>query len=156
VRPSITESPPSSIVSMITGTSPISGAPFIRLHVSIPPIPGIMQSSRMQSTSCAASTSILLGFMHALGGKPNRTQEEEEFLVTMYETWDDARKQGREQGRVETRADAVLTVLRVRGLPVTDDARERILAEKDPDRLERWLERACVSASITEVLDEPS
>jgi len=39
---------------------------------------------------------------------------------------------------------------------VPDAARERILAEKDPARLERWLERAAVVASITEVVDESS
>ena len=31
----------------------------------------------------------------------------------------------------------MLTVLRVRGLVVPDEVRERILAQKDPERLER-------------------
>jgi hypothetical protein len=35
-------------------------------------------------------------------------------------------------------------------------ARERILAEKDPARLEIWIERASVAGSLTEVLDDPS
>ena len=35
-------------------------------------------------------------------------------------------------------ARAVLTVLRVRGIAVPDAVRERILAQKDPERLERW------------------
>jgi hypothetical protein len=47
-------------------------------------------------------------------------------------------------------------VLRVRGLVVPDAARERILAQQDPQRLERWLERAIVAASVGEVLDDPS
>lgn len=42
------------------------------------------------------------------------------------------------------------------GLPVPDAVRERILAEKDPARLERLHERAIVAASIAEILDEPS
>jgi hypothetical protein len=50
----------------------------------------------------------------------------------------------------------VLTVLRVRGIAVPEAARERILAQKDPARVERWLERAIVAASLAEVLDEPS
>lgn len=37
----------------------------------------------------------------------------------MYKSWEDA--------RTETRADAVLTVLRVRGIVVPDAARKRIL-----------------------------
>ena len=64
--------------------------------------------------------------------------------------------QGRDQGRVEEAARAVLTALRVRGIAVPEAARERILAEKDPERLERWHERAIVAASIAEVLDQPS
>lgn len=48
------------------------------------------------------------------------------------------------------------TVLRARGITVPDAARERIVAEKDPDRLDRWLERAAVVASVAEVLGEPS
>ncbi len=65
-------------------------------------------------------------------------------------------KEGRTEGRTEGVAGALLTVLRVRGITVPDAVRERILAEKDPAVIERWLERAIVAASIAEVLDEPS
>jgi hypothetical protein len=64
--------------------------------------------------------------------------------------------QGRSEGRMEEAAHAVMTVLRVRGIAVPDAARERILAEKDPARLERWHERAILAASVAEVLEEPS
>ncbi len=47
----------------------------------------------------------------------------------------------------------MLTALRVRGIPVSDAARERIMAERDPTRLERWHERAIVAASVAEVID---
>jgi len=82
--------------------------------------------------------------------KPDRTSEEEEFIVTMHYSWEQARAEGREQGRAETRAHDVLTVLRVRGIPVSDAERERILAETDSDRLERWLEWAVAAASLAE------
>jgi hypothetical protein len=49
----------------------------------------------------------------------------------------------------------VLTVLRVRGIAVSDTNRERILAEKDPARLERWHERAILATSVAEVFHEP-
>jgi len=64
--------------------------------------------------------------------------------------------QGRAEGRAETAARDVLTVLRARGLAVPDAARERILAQKDPERLELWLEKAAVAASVDAVLDEPN
>jgi hypothetical protein len=50
---------------------------------------------------------------------------------------------------------ALLTVFGVRGIAVSDAARKRILAEKDPARLERWHEKAIVAASVAEVLKEP-
>lgn len=62
-------------------------------------------------------------------------------------------REGFNEGRAEEAARAVLTALRVRGIAVPDAARERILAEKDPETLERWLERAIVAASLAEVFD---
>ena len=60
------------------------------------------------------------------------------------------------QGAATAQARAVLTVLRVRGIEVSDEARERILTEKDASRLERWHERAILAASLAEVFAEPS
>jgi hypothetical protein len=60
------------------------------------------------------------------------------------------------QGRVEEAVRKLLTVFRVRGFAVPDAARERILAQKDLERLERWLEKAVVAASVAAVLDEPN
>jgi hypothetical protein len=80
--------------------------------------------------------------------------------VKMQGNWKTARKLGRDEGRTEGRdegeARALLAALRVRGIPVPDAARERILAERDPERLERWVERAIVATSLAEVIDEPS
>jgi hypothetical protein len=61
-----------------------------------------------------------------------------------------------DRGKTEGRAADVLTVLRVRGVEVPDGACDRILAESDPARLERWLERAILAASVADVMDEPS
>jgi hypothetical protein len=66
------------------------------------------------------------------------------------------RAEGRTEGRAEGTAHSLLTVLRVRGIAVPDSVRERILAEKDPERLERWLEKATFASSVTAVLDEPN
>lgn len=100
----------------------------------------------------AVADQILLNLQHALGSKASRTPEEQEFITTMFKTWDDAR----DESRIETRAADLLTVLRVRGLAVSAAARKRILAQKDPERLKRWLEKAVVAASVAEVLAEPS
>ena len=63
---------------------------------------------------------------------------------------------GRTEGRTEEAARAVLMVLRARGVAVPDAHRARILTQKDPERLERWLEKAAVASSVDEVLDEPN
>jgi hypothetical protein len=87
-----------------------------------------------------------------LGQKSNKTKEEEAFIVSTQGIVE----QVRQEGRVEEAARNLLTVLRVRGIAVPDVARERILAEKEPARLERWIEKAVVAASLVELLDEPS
>ncbi len=62
--------------------------------------------------------------------------------------------EGLTKGRTEEAARNLLTVLRVRGIAVPDAVRERILDQKDPERLERWLEKAVVASSVAAVLDE--
>jgi hypothetical protein len=98
----------------------------------------------------------VLELRRALGSKPNRTVEEEEYVVSTQDAFEELREEGRAEGRTEEAARAVLTALRVRGIPVGDAARERILAQKDRSLLERWLERAIVVASVGEVFGEPS
>ena len=60
------------------------------------------------------------------------------------------------EGYREGLARAVIVVLRAHGIAVSDEERERILAEKNLGRLERWLERVALAASLADVLDEPS
>jgi hypothetical protein len=64
----------------------------------------------------------------------------------MQRSWEDARAEGR--------ADALLTLLRVRGIAVPDDARDQILAQKDLEQMTRWLEKAMVASTIAEVIDD--
>ncbi len=66
---------------------------------------------------------------------------------------------GREEGLKEglkIAARSVLTVLQMRNIEVPEAARQRILDEKEPSRIEHWLDRATSARSIAEVLDDPS
>jgi len=63
--------------------------------------------------------------------------------------------EGLAEGRAQGWAEAVLGVLVGRGVAVDREARERILAERDPARLDRWLARAVVCGSATELFVEP-
>jgi hypothetical protein len=64
--------------------------------------------------------------------------------------------EGRTEGRTEEAARNLLTVLRARGIAVPDPVRERILAQKDPELLESWLEKAAVASSVNAILAEPN
>jgi hypothetical protein len=70
-------------------------------------------------------------------------------------TADVIRAEGRAEGRVEgqavERAEAVLRVLRVRGLAVSDEQRQRALGCTDLEVLARWLDRAVTAASAEDV-----
>ncbi len=90
----------------------------------------------------------LLNFRHMLGQDSSQDPDEQEFIMAMHKTWEEARAEGE--------ANALLTVLRVRGIAVSDAVRQHIPAQKDLRRLERWLEKATVASSIGEVIDEPS
>jgi hypothetical protein len=114
----------------------------------------------------------LVELQQRIGKKRSRTREEKEFVMTMQGSWKEAQKvaraegldqglrQGRDEGRTEGRAEghaeSVLTVLQARGIAVPDAARERILAQKDPSVLDRWLRKAAAAAELGEVIDEVS
>jgi hypothetical protein len=100
----------------------------------------------------AVAEHIVLYLRESLGKQPGRTPEEEELIVKMYTTWEEEKQ----QLRAEAAARSVLTVLRTRGIDVSDAARQRILAQKDPTRLERWLEKAVVATSVSQVIRERS
>jgi len=93
---------------------------------------------------------ILTHMQNVLARKSNRSPEEEEFIANMQSTWEKAKQ----IGKAEANAHAVLAVLRVRHIAVSDADRERILAEEDLKKLERWHERAIVATSIAEVFNE--
>lgn len=101
---------------------------------------------------------VLVRLQQALVGKRQRTQEEET-LMDVYSTWEEIqaeiKQEGRVEGRIEERARSVLSVLRVRGIAVSETERARIIGEPDPERLERWHERAVTAASCAAIFDEP-
>ena len=122
---------------------------LVRLMAAGPLLPQAIEDLRALPRNAherVIAEPILLQLQHVLGKQPRRNLKEQEFIVAMHKSWEDARAEGH--------ADAVLTVLRVRGIAVPEAARKRILAEKNLQRLERWLERATLATSLSEVLDD--
>jgi hypothetical protein len=120
----------------------------------------------------AVAEQILLRLQHALGKKPGRTPEEQEFIVNMQDTWEKAREKGwekgrekgREEGRKEGRKEgqdegrliqaraAVRRVLARRSLAPGPAEEARIDDCTDVATLELWLDQALAARSIAEAL----
>jgi Uma2 family endonuclease len=67
----------------------------------------------------------------------------------------EGKQAGLAEGKLEGRAQAVLEILTARGFSLEPADRMRILAERDPDRLGRWIARASTCTNTTELLVEP-
>ena len=59
--------------------------------------------------------------------------------------------EGEAKGKAEGEARAILRVLDRRGVPVSDEQRERILTCSDLAQLEGWLDRAVTARTVDEV-----
>jgi Uma2 family endonuclease len=64
----------------------------------------------------------------------------------------EGRTEGKAEGRTEGKAEALLAVLAARGIALDRAMRDRILGERDPLRLDRWIARAATAATIADVL----
>jgi predicted transposase/invertase (TIGR01784 family) len=63
-------------------------------------------------------------------------------------------QQGFEQGQLEASARNVVRALEARGVVLPNDVRERILACRDADALDRWFDRAVVVAAVADLFTE--
>jgi len=63
------------------------------------------------------------------------------------------RVEGEAEGLLRGTARAILAILAARSISIEPAARARILAERDPDRLDRWLVRATIYSGIDEILE---
>ena len=70
-------------------------------------------------------------------------------LFENFEAYDvqETRRISRAEGRAEGKAESILELLEEIG-PVTADVKERIMQEKDPERLRTWLKAAARAGSV--------
>lgn len=67
----------------------------------------------------------------------------------------EGRAEGRAEGMAEGRAKALLMILARRGVSLGAAARAQILDERDPERLDRWIDRAITCTILAELFAEP-
>ena len=75
--------------------------------------------------------------------------------MSKYEPQSEVCKTWQAEGIAKGKAEAVLAVLRTRGLAVTDEQERRISTCQDAGSLSRWLVRAVTAASAEEALRDP-
>ncbi|HEX2688473.1 MAG TPA: hypothetical protein VHN14_17705, partial [Kofleriaceae bacterium] len=66
-----------------------------------------------------------------------------------------ARAEGKLEGKLEGQAEAVLLILATRGVSLDPASRARILGEREPARIGRWITRAMTCATVADLLAEP-
>jgi Uma2 family endonuclease len=64
----------------------------------------------------------------------------------------EGRAEGKIEGRAEGKIEALLAILAARDID-PGPAREQIVRERDPDRLDRWIARAATASTLADVLD---
>ncbi len=62
--------------------------------------------------------------------------------------------EGKVEGLAEGEAKALFLVLAARGVPVSEEARQRVLGCSDLTLLGRWIERATSAATVEEILGD--
>jgi len=62
-------------------------------------------------------------------------------------------REGEARGEARGEAGAVLRVLKARGIPVSDEQRERIISCTDLDQLSTWLDRVSLVDSAEKLFD---
>ena len=65
-----------------------------------------------------------------------------------------AKAEGKLEGKLEGKSSALLVILATRGVSLDPSVRARILDERDPDRLDRWIARAASCTTTAEVFAE--
>lgn len=80
------------------------------------------------------------------------------FSETLRRSWEQdvaaGKAEGEAKGKAKGKAEALLQILAQRGLSVSEDQQQRILAHTDLATLDGWIDRALRVASVDELLGE--
>jgi hypothetical protein len=83
--------------------------------------------------------------------RKSRYEIQSEFAKKYFGTFATGRAEGEMVGEARGEARAVLLVLEARGLTVSEEVRQRLLACKDIAQLDRWVERATTAQEVADL-----
>jgi hypothetical protein len=100
----------------------------------------------------AVALQIVLRLRHALGSKPQRTDEEQEFIVSTENMVEKLHEEGRRQGEQAHARATLRRILSKRELAPSHQDEARIERCADLGTLDRWIEQALAAQSVDEAL----
>jgi hypothetical protein len=95
---------------------------------------------------------LLADVRYLFDDEPNPDPEEQALMTELRQRWEREKAELRSSGKAEGKAEAVLAVLKARGVAVSEVVRNRVLDCHDLSTLDRWLARALTAASDAEVV----
>ncbi len=103
---------------------------------------------------------ILADVRYLIEQVPDLSPEEQRIMTELRQRWERekaelrtaAMAEGEARGEAKGKAEGILTMLRARGLSVSEPVRARVLGCRDLRMLDRWLIRAATAASDTDVI----
>lgn len=99
---------------------------------------------------------ILADVRYLIEQVPDLSPEEQRIMTELRQRWErektELRSAAMAEGQAKGKAEGILTMLRARGLSVSESVRTRVLSCKDLSMLDRWLVRAATAGSDTDVI----
>lgn len=95
---------------------------------------------------------ILADVRYLLDEQKHLSPEEQTIMTELRQRWEREKADLRTEGRTVGRAESILTLMRARGLAVSEPVQMQVLGCKDLTLLERWLVRAATAATDSEVV----
>lgn len=95
---------------------------------------------------------ILSDVRYLFNDEPTPNPEEQALMTELRQRWEREKAELRSSGKAEGKAEAVLAVLKARGVAVSEAVRTCVLGCHDLGTLDRWLARALTAASDAEVV----
>lgn len=99
---------------------------------------------------------MLTDVRYLLDEAPDLGPEEQTIMTELRQRWErekaELRAEGKAEGRALGLAEGILSLLRARGLLVSEPVQARVLACRDLSTLDRWLVRAATASSDAEVI----